>query len=255
MLRVTELRPDTRRVYEFLREDPDIGKFRLIGGTAIALHHSHRESEDLDFISIETRPDDPYPKLDRRAVVNIVDRLRANGFDTTLLFDQVDFDLAADHGVDLMYAHQNWLIDKVKLSFFAPATLEKAKLFANAELVSDGEIRILSSQALFEIKSRLLVERATSRDLYDLWFYMDRQGRTMEEVFAFALNENPAYTDELLKKRLLPPRQSVADPGFLPRLGDGPKDFDELRQRIEVLVNAYEIRVAADVALDFLKPK
>ena len=248
MLHVTELRPDTLRVYKVLRDDPDIGKFRLIGGTAIALHHSHRESEDLDFISIDVRDGEPYPKLDKRAVKRITDRLQAEGFTAAMSFDQADFELAGEECFDLMYAHQNWLIDRVKLSFFAPASNEKAKFFKNAETIMDGNIHVLSSNALFEVKSRLLVSISTTRDLYDLWYYISRQGRTLDEVVAFALDENPIYTDELLKKRLLPPEQPATDPGFLTRLQNGPKMFDDLKQEIEKIVSAYEQKVAAEAA-------
>lgn len=255
MLHVEDLRPDTRLVYEHLRRDPDIGRYRLIGGTAIALQHAHRESEDLDFFWPEIEAGRPVPRLDKKLTGRIIDRLREAGFDAGMTFDQADFDDAENDGVDLLYAQQDWAVGGVKVSFLTSASREKARFFADASTVSDGNLVILSSDALFEVKSRLLTERATTRDMYDIWYYIEHRGRTLEEAFAFALDENPYYTDELLKKRLIPNRPAATDPGFLSRLPDGPRDFGALRAVLEAAVAAYEQREAARLAEGLLKPR
>ena len=43
------LRPDTQALWDLLRQEPALGGFVLIGGTALSLHLGHRVSEDLDF--------------------------------------------------------------------------------------------------------------------------------------------------------------------------------------------------------------
>ena len=109
---------------------------------------------------------------------------------------------------------------------------------------------MLTSDALFETKSRLLTRRGTTRDLFDIWYFVAHVGKTLEEVFAFAQDENSFYTDELIKKRLLPLRQHDLDPGFDSLLDHGPKNFDELVRAIQTLVNDYEVREAERLAAD-----
>ena len=56
------LPPETKRVWDFLREQPALAGFLLIGGTALALWIAHRLSEDLESAYPETRL--PGPRLD-----------------------------------------------------------------------------------------------------------------------------------------------------------------------------------------------
>jgi hypothetical protein len=42
------LPPETDRIWTFLKEQPSLSGFVLIGGTALALQIAHRRSEDLD---------------------------------------------------------------------------------------------------------------------------------------------------------------------------------------------------------------
>jgi hypothetical protein len=249
-LHVDKLRDDTRQVYQDLRGDPAMEKYLLIGGTALALHYAHRLSEDLDFAFAEPRSSNPQiVDLDKRDVAGIVERLKAKGYDCTLDFDQADIDDALNDGADLLYSQQDWKVGQVKVSFITPNTAADGELLRKATRVADGSLRIASSDALFEIKSRLLVERATQRDLYDIWFFLERQDRTLDEVFALALKANPAYTEELLKRRLLPSRPRVVDPGFEPSPGiDAPANFAELMERLTSIVSAYERKVVEEFA-------
>jgi hypothetical protein len=42
------LKPDTEAVWQFLRRQPSLTGFVLMGGSALALRLGHRQSEDLD---------------------------------------------------------------------------------------------------------------------------------------------------------------------------------------------------------------
>jgi hypothetical protein len=42
------LKPDTEAVWQFLRRQPGLTGFVLMGGSALALRLGHRQSEDLD---------------------------------------------------------------------------------------------------------------------------------------------------------------------------------------------------------------
>ena len=45
------LAPQTKAVLDTIKTVPEIQTFYLSGGTALALHLGHRESEDLDFFT------------------------------------------------------------------------------------------------------------------------------------------------------------------------------------------------------------
>ena len=44
------LKPDTEGVWQFLRRQPGLTGFVLMGGSALALRLGHRQSKDLDFV-------------------------------------------------------------------------------------------------------------------------------------------------------------------------------------------------------------
>ncbi len=50
------LPPDTQEVWNFLKEQPALAGFILIGGSGLALRIEHRLSEDLDLACCESRP-------------------------------------------------------------------------------------------------------------------------------------------------------------------------------------------------------
>lgn len=72
MLHASSLRPDTRRVLERLSERPGVKGFTLIGGTALALRHGHRESENIDLVWTEG-------DLPRSTIRSIVEELPEHG--------------------------------------------------------------------------------------------------------------------------------------------------------------------------------
>ena len=49
------LPPETDRIWTFLKEQPSLSGFVLIGGIALALQIAHRRSEDLDLAYPESR--------------------------------------------------------------------------------------------------------------------------------------------------------------------------------------------------------
>jgi len=89
------LPPATEQVWSFLKDQPILGGFVLIGGSALALSIGHRLSEDLDFAWVEPRL--PRVRLDalRRAA-------EAGGFD----FERQEHEAAvvefAEAGLDLL---------------------------------------------------------------------------------------------------------------------------------------------------------
>lgn len=233
-LHIDKLPPDTRGLFEFFAAQPEMnGRFVLTVGTAITLHHGHRRSEDLDFYSLT-------PKLPRRALDTLLQRIET-AFEKPLLAirEEAIEDFENEGGNALADYQQNYTVGKVKLTFFAEhdaAQIAFTKTHVGARY---GEIAILSSPALFAMKSRLIMKRTTSRDLFDLWFYLSGGHHSMKELAGYAMTE--ARTDwEGVRLRLLPVRLPSTDPGFEGMISDGPRTFEALIGALRALADEYE---------------
>ena len=246
MLRLDALRPDTRKLFEIMDNLDGIGDFVLIGGTAMALHHAHRESEDLDFVYVP-KDGSVGDKLPLDLTNSIVAELRRCGYKTTSLLDQIQMDLAENDGAYLPDFHQDWAVDGVKLTFFAGDTVDRKRHFRELPVLRSNAVSLLTSDALFETKARLIVQRATTRDLFDLWFFLEHDGRLVEEIVDLALDERPYYGEDAVTHRLTPLKPALTDPGFKPILDGAPKSFDELVGALEAHVDAYQQRLASSV--------
>lgn len=240
MRRVDALPERTRAVLLGVTGSPAAERFILIGGTALAVQVGHRISEDVDLVQCAGR-------LDRRSVDAIVADLRCQGFRDIQRIPPSDAAVIEFDGDDVLDHQQDWTIEGVKLTFFAEAQPERQAALERMADRREGHLRYPGPDGIFELKSRLLVSRNTARDLYDVWYGLDRGGHTMEEVVAHALMADPYYTDSLLRRRLLPERLARHDPGFKPLLTDGPQNFAELRQALQAQWEAYEVREAERV--------
>ena len=247
MLQIDALRPDTKKLYLDLRALGGLEQFVLIGGTAMALHHAHRESEDLDFVYVPAQEGSDRSNLPLGLTQSLIAQLLNRGHAVHSLLADDDMETAENEGFYLPNAHQDWSVDGVKLTLFAGDTADRRRPFHTLPTVDDDGVRILTSDAIFETKSRLIVQRATTRDLFDLWYFVDRLGKSLEEVVAFALEERPHYTEDHILRRLQPRKQAVEDPGFKPVANGAPRDFYELVEALEAHVDLYQQRVALSI--------
>jgi hypothetical protein len=108
------LPPATERVWNFLKAQPVLKGFVLIGGSALALRIRHRRSEDLDCVF-------PGIRLPRERL----DVLRRNAVQAGFDFQHNDDEAAAQafeqDGLELYDYQQDLLVNgEVRLSFFAP---------------------------------------------------------------------------------------------------------------------------------------
>ena len=242
MLTSASLPPATSQVLDAVKDDPGISKFRLIGGTAIALHHAHRSSEDLDF---------SFPDLTLHSplVRSIVGRLEEKGFSAELITDEgVRLYWENDGNGNIDDYQQDWNVSGVKVTFFSTDTQERSQALKALPCQAYSQVQVADSESLFEIKSRLLTKRSMSRDMFDLWYYCENQGKTVADIYKFAKAENPVYTDKLLRSRLLPEKMSRLDPGFVSSLAGAPRDFDDLKGRLTLLIDDYDRQQAKRVA-------
>jgi len=250
MLRVDCLPSETKRLLDAISSFPEISGFMLIGGTALALSWGHRRSEDLDFAI-------PRGNLPRDTCRTILDRLDAQDWQISDISNEMARMYAENDGDDLADTQQDWLCRRsgaaagVKLTFFAeyspkrhePYTLEPAR---------QGHVKVMPPEGIFALKSQLILRRTTSRDLFDLWSFLER-GKTVGEILAAAKQENAYLSYEKLRTHLLPARLPRTDPGLAALVDDGPTDFDSLKTAIAKHLDEYEKALAAEILVNDFK--
>jgi predicted nucleotidyltransferase component of viral defense system len=239
-LRIDALPPATRRLLEACSQIEECGAFTLIGGTALALVHGHRLSEDLDFACAGAH-------LDRIAISKILDGLRRVGFDPRLMPNEDARQEAEIGGLDLDDFQQDWEADGTKITFVALAAVDPTGTLKDARSIPCGTIRVADPSAVFSLKALALTDRTRSRDLFDVWFFLTRLGYSMEQFATEVARMKRNYPFESVKSRLVSPVIPKFDPGFQPLI-DGPRTVDELVDELRAIVDAYEIREATRFA-------
>ena len=238
----------TRTVYTRLSKFPEISKFILVGGTALSLQVNHRLSEDLDFASLDE-------KLDRPAIKNIVFSLKKEGYEileTTPISAIEEF---ANEGLDLDDFHQDYLINGVKVTFFKFGdNREEREAVAQSGLSHHGSIRVLDADGLFITKCLALAERIKSRDIFDLWWFVNSGGRNVEDIFRTIRKFRPHIDYDHIRYRLLDWPIAKTDEGF-ESLVSGTQTIESIRSNLRDLVGKLEEDQAKSIRRDSFRPK
>ena len=240
MQHANSLPPSTFALLQRLSVRHDLAGFTLIGGTALALRHGHRLSEDIDLAWSSC-------KLPRRRIETLLHDVAAEGPAIDIM-DPLQKQVAENDGLNLDDYHQDWKVEGVKLTFFAPDEGE-------ASIIRDGGTDVLNNLAvadddtIFKLKSRVLLDRTVSRDLFDLWYFIEHQGRTVQQILTNMREKDQHQTLDALLLRLSPGRFRQADPLFETTLDGAPKTAEELLQRIGRHVDEHRRLVARDAAL------
>jgi hypothetical protein len=199
------LRDDTAHVWEWLRAQPALTGFVLVGGTALALRIAHRISEDLDFAWTGSHRL-PRPRLDalRRAASEQGHAFAAN--------DDVqgieDFEIA---GMDLRDYQQDHLVDaSVKVTFFAPDDDVRRHL-ASGE--ADGP-RIAGLGEIFAMKCLVCADRSKTRDWFDLFILMRDHGFGASQFIDVFEASGVPQKAHIALGRLCSARPHALDEGF-----------------------------------------
>ena len=198
------LRPDTERLWHFLKEQPALGGFVLIGGSALALHLCHRLSEDLDFVSLDVKL--PCARL---AAVNRA--ASQAGFVFQPSTDPAAAEEFLNAGMELADYQQDFLVNGgIKLTFFAADPSLKAVLLpANA-----AAPRVAALDELFRSKSLLTAARARTRDWFDLYVLMRDHGFTLADFHAAFVRGGIPHQFDVGLNRLCSGIPAKADEGF-----------------------------------------
>ncbi len=223
MLRLDTLPAATAKVFAHLYAEPLLAGFTLIGGTALSLQIAHRQSEDLDFYC-------PGERLPSRTLNTALANARRAGFAVQdMLSPSAISQTRINYAVDLHDWVQDWAVGGVKVSFsvfqgFIPqmrAIMAYPRVVDAAAAIdpaAGGDVQrfsILGIEGLFAAKSCLLMRRARSRDLFDLYTLMHAHGYSVRQLFDVIRRidptANPDHHRDVLRG-LIP--LDAADEGF-----------------------------------------
>lgn len=229
----------TLALLQKLAEGNDTKGFTLIGGTALALHHGHRMSEDIDLAW-------PDQKLPRKKIQTILDRLSPDEPAMDIM-DPLGKQLAENDGVDLDDYHQDWLVKGVKLTFFAPDGAEQ-NLARQGQKSKFANLEIASEEAIFKMKARLILKRQMSRDYFDLWYLTERKGKKIGDILREMRQTDPHRSVDAHLLLISSPVFKAADPLWETTLPGAPQTPDELISKLGVAVDAHRLQIAHDAA-------
>lgn len=150
------LLPETRRLWERLRQEPLLKGFVLVGGTALTLRIGHRISEDLDFAYLGD-------SLPRRRLLLLATRLGEEGMTLEPIQDVAAAEEFIDAGLELDDYQQNYLAHlpegQVKLSFVRFGNELTTLLNGNAE----SPVRVAILDEVFRMKVLACADRSKTR--------------------------------------------------------------------------------------------
>ncbi len=144
----------------------------LIGGTALAFHLGHRESFDLDIC---------FPFADTLPSLAFLEQ-----FDEVIpiAFDQGTIDTAINEGGDIDDVMRRFIIDGVKVDFVInpSSNIYESEILQKDNARHFGSLRIASQEAIFKLKSLLLLDRNKIRDLYDVVFLLKERNFSARDI-------------------------------------------------------------------------
>jgi hypothetical protein len=195
MLQLDALAAKTRPVFALMAKQPTLENFVLIGGTAMALQMGHRLSEDLDFWL-------PAERMSPYAIDRMMNELKAQNH--TVVFATPPSSISTfrvNFGEDLRWYAQDWVIDGVKVQLFCPQDVayEHFRTYPRLKAADMGtRFDVATLDAIFAMKSYAIHRRARSRDIIDLWHFL-QQGKTLADILRVARLASPSVSDEHAK--------------------------------------------------------
>lgn len=205
----------TAELFLRLQNEPLLSSLTLIGGTALSLHLGHRQSEDLDFVSVSL-------ELPKNALQRLFTSLRDEGY---AVEDNDDYDAVFEFlnaGMDLHdYSHTILVNKEVSVTFFASDDPE-GKILRARSSASPGP-RVASVKEIAQLKALVARRRSKSRDWFDLYVLDCKHGFSLREwKEAYDQAGLPTYAFEHAVSRVCSGVLELKDPGFRSLVSDPP---------------------------------
>jgi predicted nucleotidyltransferase component of viral defense system len=205
----------------------------------MALQLSHRLSEDLDFWS-------PSERLSVYLIDSLMSDLKKAGHTvafTTSTSQMTQFRI--NTGEDLRSRVQDWSIDGVKVQFFCPQDVAFNE-FKHFERVKPKghSFSIMGLEGIFAMKAYVIHRRVKSRDLVDLWHFL-QNGKSVKDIFQAAEQVSPSVSADYAKAVL---RGEVPldanDEGFELLLKDSTLTLQKVHDDFAAKIDAFEVDLA-----------
>lgn len=231
------LPPETERVWNFVREQPSLAGFVLVGGTALAMHLRHRRSEDLGLAW-------PQLRLPRAKLEQFTRTAAEAGLPFTPHDDPAAVEEFAFGGGDLRDHQQDYLAaGRVKVSFFTSNDGLTRVLRPGAA----GGVRVADLDELFKAKALVSASRSKTRDWLDLYLLL-QSGRFSLRDFRGVFHEArmPLAFDTALG-RLCSGVSSRGDEGF-EHLLPNPPSLAQMTEFFRACRDALQVELAREAA-------
>lgn len=180
----------------------------FVGGTALQVNINHRISYDIDLAVTDY-------KLDKENIDKLVKHLESKGRTVKNMVSQSDIDDFINDGEDIYDYQQDYNVDGIKLTLFVFGSSDKEREI----LIKDktrplGNIKISSVDALFKMKSLVLIKRHKSRDMFDLYHLIKERGYSVNNIFENIKKYLPYSSIEIAKRRLSSGNMPFTDEGI-----------------------------------------
>lgn len=233
------LPPDTEALWHFLREQPLLGGFILIGGTALALHLQHRVSEDLDFVWIGS-------ELPRDQLDALRDLASRHAFTFARSDNQGAYEEFLIAGMDLHDSMQNFVVnDRTKVGFFTADT-QLATVFRTGRVPEmGGGPRVATVDEIFRSKCLVSAHRSKTRDWFDLFVLMRDHGYTVRDYRQAFIDAGQPLACANGLRRLSSGLPDIRDEGFHALLPH-PPSVEEMRDFFRQRRDELELELIAE---------
>ena len=227
------MKKKTEALAKKIAEEVFLGRFLLIGGTALSVYLKHRLSEDLDFATTEKT-------LPREVISDFLNRLSDDGCLVEDILPMAERQYAENEGCDIDDYHQDWSVDGVKLTFF---TLSKEngreKLAEDPGVKWSKYLRLASLETLFITKALVLADRHAMRDNFDMYVLLQHDDFSYADVIK-AFNTYRPYSDlKIPYNRLRSSDYPLTDPGLSGLINE--EEEETMRKIQQYFINLLEL--------------
>ena len=226
------LRPDTERLWNFLKTEPALAHFVLVGGTALSMHLNHRVSEDLDFMISQAR-------LPHRSIEILKRKAGVAGFQFAANDSPQGIAEFEDTGLEYLDFQQDYVVaGTVKLTLVAPDPEVSIHLHAGL----GDRPRVAGLDEIFALKCMACADRSKSTDWLDLYVMLQRGLFQPMDIFRTFERANVPSKYDIAMMRMCSGKPSIHDEGFESLLSS-PPTIPEMRDYFVLARDSIEAEI------------
>jgi len=225
----------TEQVWDFLKTQPTLAGFVLIGGSALALRLRHRISEDLDFTFIGS-------KLPANRLSSLQQQAEHCGLKMSADDDPAAVEEFAGGGLELRDYQQDYIMNGlVKVSFFL-ADQALSKVLTEPATAAP---RLATLNELFKAKCLVSAVRSKTRDWLDIYLLLRNHGFSLKDYRNAFCEAGIESQFDVGITRLCSGKPERNDEGYVHLLGNAPS-IEEMAEYFRSERDRFEVERAAE---------